>query len=249
LDPDSTHLRIPISELYPNPDSLIIAIFDNNAGSGSKYANNANVAGGENDIINDVGNFPKVIISTKNIVKHINARFITTNNKMIRIKNDIKSLNSKINQMMQIMQIFAARSLSRHLRRLRDFARIFRPELPVGNFQPEQPAQLTQPAQAQVEQSRPAERYSSRSFRSVYSGPTYSIFRRNESGKINYDTLTSKYYITEQEERVREIWPDLVVASEAATFGYCQDKNKISIPAHLKLIIVDKDVFGKLREI
>jgi hypothetical protein len=62
------------------------------------------------------------------------------------------------------MQIFVARLLSRYLRKSRDLARIFKPELPVGNFQLKQPAQPTQPAQAQVEQSRPAERYSSRSF-------------------------------------------------------------------------------------
>jgi hypothetical protein len=110
-------------------------ISDNNVGSGSKYANNVDITGGENDIINDVGNLLKVIISTKNIVKYINARFIAINNKITEIKNNIKNLNFKINQIMQIMQIFAARLLFRHLRKLRDFARIFRPELPVGNFQ------------------------------------------------------------------------------------------------------------------
>jgi hypothetical protein len=148
LDPDSTHLRIPIPEPHPNPDSLIIAIFDNNAGNGLKYANNADVAGGENDIINGIGNLPEVTISTKNIVKHVNARFIAINNEIIEIKNDIKNFNSKINQIMQIMQTLAACLLFRHLRKLCDFARIFRPELPIGNFQLKQPAQPTQPAQA-----------------------------------------------------------------------------------------------------
>jgi hypothetical protein len=100
LHSDSTHLRISISELHPNPNSPIIAIFDNNAVSGSKYANDADVAGGEDVIINGISNFPKVIISTKNIVKHVNARFIATNNKMIKVKNDTKNLDFKINQIM-----------------------------------------------------------------------------------------------------------------------------------------------------
>jgi hypothetical protein len=107
---------------------------NNNAGSGSEYANDADVAGGEDITINGVGNLPEVTTSTKNIVKHVNARFTATNNKITGVKNDIKNLNSKIDQIMQMMQTFAARSLSRHLRKSRNSARTFRPELPVGNF-------------------------------------------------------------------------------------------------------------------
>jgi hypothetical protein len=50
-------------------------------------------------------------------------------------------------------------------------------------------------------------------------------------------------------QRIRDAWPDLTLQIEAKKFGECQNKNKAIIPALLRLMYANQEVFSKLGEI
>jgi hypothetical protein len=83
----------------------------------------------------------------------------------------------------------------------------------------------------------------------VYNGPSYSNEIRYPNGSINFDICPAGHKATADEERVLQAWPDLMVEAAAETLGRCESKNKMIIPARLRLEQVNKNVFRKLSEI
>ncbi|KAI1085965.1 hypothetical protein F5B19DRAFT_231907 [Rostrohypoxylon terebratum] len=73
---------------------------------------------------------------------------------------------------------------------------------------------------------------------------------RLPNGKINLHRKPNEQYaIGSQEERIKGIWPDVVLSTEASYFQRCEEKNKVVIPSNLKLVWADNTVLEKLTEI
>jgi hypothetical protein len=55
--------------------------------------------------------------------------------------------------------------------------------------------------------------------------------------------------MTAQERHVWYAWPEVTLEKDTLNMGQAQEKNKLTIPSHLKLDKADHTVFPKLREI
>lgn len=73
---------------------------------------------------------------------------------------------------------------------------------------------------------------------------------RKPDGRLNLERFSPKAgAVTIQEERIKTLWPEAILPSEAMTFPKCESKNKVVFPPNLKLVWADETVFDKLREI
>ncbi|KAI2471850.1 hypothetical protein F4781DRAFT_385262 [Annulohypoxylon bovei var. microspora] len=73
---------------------------------------------------------------------------------------------------------------------------------------------------------------------------------RFSDGKLNLQrTNILNEAQTNQEGKVKQIWPEAVLPTEAYGFPKCEEKNKVVIPSSLKLIWADHTVLDKLSEI
>ncbi|RKF79400.1 hypothetical protein GcM3_056045 [Golovinomyces cichoracearum] len=74
---------------------------------------------------------------------------------------------------------------------------------------------------------------------------------RLPDGRLNLDLRkqNSATPTTNQEEMVKLIWPEAKLASDVEHIGETSNKNKVMIKSELRLIIADRSVFLKLREI
>ncbi|ORY59943.1 uncharacterized protein BCR38DRAFT_497386 [Pseudomassariella vexata] len=87
------------------------------------------------------------------------------------------------------------------------------------------------------------------SLKPLHEGPRYSDAERNLDGTINLTRASNTMAYTDDEKRVQDAWPDIMLQAEAEGLGECQEKNKVVLPVHLKLVRADEKVFDKLSEI
>ncbi|KAI0850917.1 hypothetical protein F5Y00DRAFT_268008 [Daldinia vernicosa] len=74
---------------------------------------------------------------------------------------------------------------------------------------------------------------------------------RLANGKLNLHRPmnTSRTIYTPQEEKVKSIWPEVVLSDQGNSYARCEDKNKVVLPPTLKLVWADNKVLDKLKEI
>jgi hypothetical protein len=81
-------------------------------------------------------------------------------------------------------------------------------------------------------------------------GPVQNGQLREENGDLSFGVaITRRRDMTAQEQRVWNAWPEVVLERDVAAMGQTQEKNKVTIPQHLRLDKADHTVFPKLREI